>query len=143
LWRELDREAPGYALFIGLNPSTADETVDDPTIRRCKDFVRRWGYGSLCVANLFAYRATRPAEMKATSVPIGRGNDRWLVRLAAEAEVVVAAWGIHGTFACRDQEVLALLDVPLRHLGLTKHGHPRHPLYVRQTVIPKMWVPRS
>ena len=65
LWRELDAANPRYALFIGLNPSTADEVADDPTIRRCKDFARRWGYGAVCVANLFAYRATKPAKLKA------------------------------------------------------------------------------
>ena len=56
-----------YALFIGLNPSTADETLDDPTIRRCIDFAKRWGYGGLVMANLFAYRATEPSEMKAAT----------------------------------------------------------------------------
>ena len=116
LWREFDAANPAYALFIGLNPSTADETRDDPTIRRCKEFARRWGCGAVCVANLFAFRATRPADLKSAPSPIGRANDRWLVRLAAEAEVVVAAWGIHGSygsFAGRDRAVLQLLDIPL------------------------------
>ena len=68
-----------YALFIGLNPSTADETLDDPTIRRCIDFAKRWGYGGLVMANLFAYRATNPSEMKAATDPVGVANDEWLI----------------------------------------------------------------
>jgi hypothetical protein len=139
LWRDLDADRPGYALFIGLNPSTAEEGADDPTVRRCKDFARRWGYGAVCVANLFAYRAVRPAEMKAAASPVGRNNDRWLVRMAAEAAVVVAAWGVHGTHLGRDRTVVALLDTPLSHLGLTKEGHPRHPLYLRHTALPTTW----
>src|SRR5437763_12292606 len=94
LWREAAPGRPGYALVIGLNPSAADETADDPTVRRCRDFARRWGYGALCLANLFAYRATEPAALKAAAAPVGRGNDRWLTRLAAAAGVVVAAWRV-------------------------------------------------
>jgi hypothetical protein len=142
LWRELDADNPRYALFIGLNPSTADEVTDDPTIRRCKDFARRWGYGAVCVANLFAYRATRPAELKAAVTPVGRANDRWLIRVAADAGVVVAAWGVHGSFAGRDREVIAMLDGQFSYLALTKGGHPRHPLYLKRTAEPKKWVPQ-
>jgi hypothetical protein len=143
LWRELDVQRPGYALFIGLNPSTADEVADDPTIRRCQDFARRWGYGAVCVVNLFAYRATKPAELKAAAAPVGRGNDRWLTRVAAGAGVVVAAWGVHGTFAGRDRAVTALLGGRLTCLGVTKDGHPRHPLYLKRTAVPRAWVPAA
>ena len=141
LWREVAAGRPGYALFVGLNPSTADETADDPTVRRCADFARRWGYGALGLANLFAYRATDPAVLKAAAAPVGRGNDRWLARLAAGAGVVVAAWGVHGAFAGRDRAVAALLGEGLSCLGVTKGGHPRHPLYVRRTVVPAAWAP--
>jgi hypothetical protein len=141
LWRELDAHKPGYALFIGLNPSTADEVADDPTIRRCKDFARQWGYGAVCVANLFAYRATKPAKLKAALAPVGRANDRWLIQLAAEADVVVAAWGVHGSFAGRDQDVVALLKRQFSYLALTKSGQPRHPLYLKRTAEPKKWIP--
>jgi len=140
LWRELDADNPRYALFIGLNPSTADEVADDPTIRRCKDFARRWGYGAVCVVNLFAYRATKPTELKAAPAPVGRANDRWLVRVASKAAVVVAAWGVHGSFAGRDQAVISLLSVPLSYLAFTKGGHPRHPLYLKRTCVPRSWV---
>lgn len=141
LWREWDPARPGYALFVGLNPSTADGATDDPTVRRCRDFARRWGYGALCLANLFAYRATDPAALKVAASPVGRGNDRWLARLTAEAGVVVAAWGVHGAFMGRDRAVTAFLGGRLTCLGVTKDGHPRHPLYVRRTAVPVPWVP--
>ena len=78
-------------MFIGLNPSTADETIDDPTIRRCISFSKDWGYGALCMTNLFAFRATDPAVMKAHPEPVGEANDGTLVEFALSAGVVVAA----------------------------------------------------
>lgn len=90
LWRIWDESKP-YAMIIGLNPSTADEKEDDPTIARCIGFARSWGYGGLCMANLFAFRATEPADIFAASDPIGPGNDEWLIKLADGAGVVVAA----------------------------------------------------
>jgi hypothetical protein len=117
-------------LFIGLSPSTADAHRDDPTIRRCIRFAENRGYGRLVVANLFAYRATKPAVLRRTSHPVGRANNRWLLRLAAESDVRVAAWGNNGKYRGRDAEVVALVS-DLKCLGLTKAGAPRHPLYVR------------
>jgi hypothetical protein len=112
---------------------------DDPTIRRCVDFARRWGYGALCMTNLFAYRATEPARMKAHPTPIGDDNDRWLKRLARHARVVIAAWGVHGSFMARDQAVRGLLTCKLSCLALTKGGHPQHPLYLKHTLVPRLW----
>lgn len=86
----------GYAMFIGLNPSTAGDVEDDPTIRRCIQFAKDWGYGALCMTNLFAFRATDPAVMKSYSEPIGSDTDAVLAELAKNAGVVVAAWGNHG-----------------------------------------------
>lgn len=137
LWR---RWGPGdYAMFIGLNPSTADETNDDPTIRRCIAFARAWGYGALCMANLFAYRATDPAVMKKAAEPVGWENDHTLTTLAAGAGVVVAAWGAHGTYKGRDKSV-RLLVPKLHFLRLTKDGHPGHPLYLPASLKPQPWV---
>lgn len=128
LWR---RWAPGpYAMFIGLNPSTADETQDDPTIRRCIGFAKAWGYSALCMTNLFAFRATDPKEMKAEVDPIGWGNDATIIRLSADAGVVIAAWGVHGTHLDRAADVVKLIP-NLQCLGLSKDGHPRHPLYLK------------
>lgn len=129
LWRTWDASLPSCC-FIALNPSTADATRDDPTMRRCIAFARAWGFGGMAVGNIFAYRATRPADMKAEPQPVGRANDRWLLRLASESPLVVAAWGSHGAWHARDQHVLSLLG-PLHCLGVTASGAPRHPLYVR------------
>lgn len=134
LWREWIGGS-GYAMFVGLNPSTADEMLDDPTIRRCIAFAKSWGYAALCMTNLFAYRATEPKDMMAVADPVGPGNDAFLQALAPEAGVVVAAWGAHGTFGGRDQEVRRLLPA-LHCLALTKDGHPGHPLYLPKTLTP-------
>lgn len=136
LWR---RWRPGkYALFIGLNPSTADAENDDNTIRRCISFARKWGYDALCMANLFAFRATDPKDMKAARDPVGIGNLSTLYRLADGAGIVIAAWGADGGFRNQDnQVVLGLEGVCKFHcLGLTKDGYPRHPLYLRKDSAP-------
>lgn len=131
LWRRWEHNAP-YALFIGLNPSTADETEDDPTIRRCKRFAADWGYGAIYMANLFAQRATDPKEMVAHSSPVGEENDSYLRRLAHCAGVVVFAWGAHGGHMHRDKRVEEMLaSYNPMCLGTTKAGKPRHPLYIK------------
>ena len=128
----------GYAMFVGLNPSTADETVDDPTIRRCISFAQDWGYSGLCMTNIFAYRATKPSDMKCAIDPVGKDNDDWLRDASSGAAVVVAAWGTHGTFAGRHTAVRKLLP-NLHYLKLTKDGHPSHPLYLQKTLRPVLW----
>jgi hypothetical protein len=131
LWRRWEQGAP-YALFIGLNPSTANEHEDDPTIRRCKRFAADWGYGAIYMANLFALRATDPRDMLGHQEPVGIDNDVWLQDLARGAGVIVCAWGAHGTHLERDRRCEALLAAhDLKCLGTTKHGQPRHPLYIR------------
>jgi hypothetical protein len=125
-----------YALFVGLNPSIADEVDNDPTIRRCVDYATRWGYGALCMVNLFALRETDPAVMKAEPHPIGPDNDFWIVEMAKQAEVVIAAWGVHGAHLRRDQAVKLLLGQKLTCLRKTKNGHPGHPLYLKKTLAP-------
>ena len=125
-----------------LNPSTADGETDDPTIRRCIKFANTWGYGWLHVVNLSPLRATDPRELlRAGPEP----EDVWLENLAtvvatAEAsDLVVAAWGVHGAVEDRADRVLAALDGRWRIycLGLTKEGHPRHPLYLRKDAEPQ------
>src|SRR5271169_21821 len=100
LWRVWGPDLP-FVQFIGLNPSTADETKDDPTIRRCIAFAKSWGYGALCMTNIFAYRATDPGDMMVAKEPGGKENDMWLRGVAAEAGTVVAAWGRGGSFLGR------------------------------------------
>lgn len=126
-------------LFMMLNPSTADAAQDDPTIRRCIGFAKRWGYEQLLVWNLYAYRATDPRELDTVADPIGRENeDRlWAILQAEPAPaLIVAAWGAkpgRGKFTERELVMRRgpLYEKPVFALGFTKDGHPRHPLYVR------------
>ncbi len=134
LWRTWDVEKP-YVLFVGLNPSTADEHNDDPTLIRCMNFAKTWGYGGVCMANLFAFRATAPADMKAATDPVGKQNNVWLKKLAKEAGVVIAAWGNDGAFLSRSTEVKAMLP-ELHCLKRNKSGEPAHPLYQPTTAKP-------
>lgn len=119
-------------LFIMLNPSTADATQDDPTIRRCMDFAKREGMTHLNVVNLFALRATDPAELKKAADPIGPENDRYIEEEVRRHSIgaVIAAWGAHPFAAERAAEVLKKYPT-LYCLGKTKSGAPRHPLYLR------------
>ncbi len=121
--------------WIALNPSTADASADDPTIRRCMDFSRRWGAGGIYVVNLFALRATDPRQLRLPGDPIGPDNDAYL-KDAARAGFLcfVAAWGSSPIAAARVAPVLAIFrsaGQSLQCLGQTKDGSPRHPLYVR------------
>jgi hypothetical protein len=119
-------------LFVGLNPSTADADNDDPTIRRCIRFARDWGHGGVLMGNLFAFRATNPQDMLRALDPVGERNDYWLRHMASLAGLVVAAWGAHGQHRDRAQAVVGSGVLgSFTVLGLTKAGHPRHPLYMR------------
>lgn len=123
------------AVFIMLNPSVADAFVDDPTLRRCIGFARSWTAGGLILLNLFALRSTDPMVLRAHPDPVGPDNDMVVAEQLAEADggPVIAAWGVHGALHGRGKRVAALIRArgarPLC-LGLTKDGHPRHPLYV-------------
>lgn len=123
------------AVWMMLNPSTADAFQVDPTIRRCIDFSARHGCGALLVLNLFALRATNPADMLRHADPVGPSNDD-AIRAAADQHadgLWIAGWGAHGHHLARDRAVQALLadaGIQLHHLGLTQAGQPRHPLYV-------------
>jgi len=133
------------ATFIMLNPSTADGEVDDPTIRKCLGFCRYWKCGELHVVNLFAVRATDPSDMRNADDPVGPDNAD-CVRHAVDMAVnqvnpdlrglVVCAWGAHGSYMDQDETVLGWIESLCKPqaLGLTRDGHPRHPLYVPYTV---------
>lgn len=140
LWRIWDKDE-GMCAFIGLNPSTADEIENDPTVRRCMTYARDWGFGGLMMLNIFAFRATDPKVMKAAVDPVGPANDKHLLAEARWCQQVVAGWGTHGAFRDRHDRVLRLLDhseVDLHCLGKTKDGYPKHPLYLRRdlTAVP-------
>lgn len=131
LWRIWDDTKP-FAMFIGLNPSTADEIENDPTVRRCINFAKSWGCGGLYMTNIFAFRSTDRSVMKSHPLPIGDENDKYLLELALAAGVIVCAWGTDGAHLGRGEQVKSLLSThELMCLNHTKHGHPQHPLYVK------------
>lgn len=119
--------------FIGLNPSTADATQDDPTIRRCIGFAKAWGGSTLLMVNLFGLRSTSPLALRDAADPIGPANDAWLDRVVSNADVVVAAWGNHGSLLGRSDEVRRRFGGRLQALAMTKAGMPKHPLYISAT----------
>jgi hypothetical protein len=128
--------------WIMLNPSTADAEVNDPTIRRCIALSRSWGFGALVVVNLFALRATDPRALRTHGAPIGPRNDEAILDETARAGQVIAAWGTHGWVLGRHGHIRKTLARHLFHLGLTKGGFPRHPLYLRGDVKPERWESR-
>lgn len=131
LTRQWGADPARRAVWIMLNPSTADATVDDPTVRRCLGFSRAWGCDSLEVVNLFALRATDPRELRTAVDPVGPENDGALRDAVDRGDLVVAAWGAHGVLHGRAAAVRAVFGPEVRCLGVTKAGMPRHPLYVR------------
>ena len=129
LTRIWDADAPVCA-FVLLNPSTADETANDPTITRCIGFARRWGFGSLLAVNIFALRSTDPKGLRRIDDPVGPGNDRAIRRVIKSADLVVAAWGGHGKYLDRGRRVLTMLPDDAVCLGINRDGAPKHPLYI-------------
>jgi len=141
------------AVFVGLNPSTADALTDDPTIRRCMGFAERWGFGGFHMVNLFAFRATDPAALieyaRARGDVVGPETDDYLREvLQTTVGMVVAMWGAHpsarrlqakGSPHPRETEVLRLLRKhhPVHCFGVTKDGSPKHPLYLANHVVPE------
>jgi hypothetical protein len=123
-------------LFVMLNPSTASERANDPTIERCQRRAQRLGFGGIRIANLFAFRATRPTDLKRAVDPVGPENDALLRDWSGRSAVTIAAWGVHGTHLDRARRVMPFLRGDVRHLGLTRDGHPRHPLYVSYDTLP-------
>jgi hypothetical protein len=127
--------------FVMLNPSTADADQDDPTIRRCVAFAKAWGYGGIVVRNLYALRATDPAELWTHPDPIGSHNHTFLANCLTDA-LTVCAWGAHGARNNRARDFSSWFREfgrPLYHLGLTAAGQPRHPLYLKATTRPIRW----
>ena len=133
----------GAVAFVGLNPSTADETLDDPTIRRCKRFARDWGFGRLVMANAYAWRSTDPDGLWSVDDPAGPDNNAHLEAIARDVELVVCAWGVHA----KPDRVAAVLAVLARAgrqphaLRTTKSGAPSHPLYLPASLTPVPWSP--
>ncbi len=128
LWRIWDNNKP-KVMFIGLNPSTADENTDDKTITRCTNFAKSWGYGGFYMTNLFAYRSTDKSKLPLVENPIGDDNDLYIAKYAKLADKTVAAWGNDGVFLERSA-IVSNLIAPLFCLEVNQTGEPKHPLYV-------------
>ena len=135
-------QAGDRVLFVMLNPSKATEIDNDPTVERCERRARALGYGSFCVTNIFAWRETDPKALRVATNPVGPDNDDVLCQQAAKADCIIAAWGVHGDHLGRGSKVEHALrgaGHDLYHLGLTKAGLPRHPLYVAYATQPEIW----
>ncbi|MFK7776747.1 MAG: DUF1643 domain-containing protein [Gimesia sp.] len=139
LTRNFETSNSGVCNFIMLNPSTADAMKNDPTVARCCKYAQKWGYGALIVTNIFAFRATDPKVMKSKSDPVGELNMQYIYKAASESDFIVCAWGTHGSYENQGSEVVTMLEEmqDIMHcLEITKHGHPKHPLYCRGDLKP-------
>jgi hypothetical protein len=134
-WEEWGEDTRSF-IVIGLNPSTADASQDDPTIRRCVSFARREGCNQLVMLNLFAFRATNPRRLAFCPDPVGPENYNmlWSALRGDQRRLVVAAWGTHGHMLEQDDKFISMVlanGIALYRFGkTTRDGHPRHPLYV-------------
>lgn len=142
LWRRWDVSKP-RALFVMLNPSTADANLDDPTIRRCIGFARSWGMGGIRVVNLYPFRATHPLDLWKADRPEGYGNLGYIERAIDSDGISIAAWGAHGKEkAVREvRNLFYEMGTPLYALKLTKGGQPGHPLYLPASAAPIVFEP--
>ena len=133
-------------LFVLLNPSTATEARNDPTVERCERRARVLGFGAFRVTNIFAWRDTDPGNMRAAEDPVGPRNDRAILDGAKWAGTIVAAWGTHGAYlerGARVEQILRDAGFCLHHLGLSKAGHPKHPLYIGYGKGLEAWPPAA
>ena len=134
LWRKWDESKP-QVMFIGLNPSTADQTNNDPTISRCINYAKSWGFGSIYMVNIFSYKTTYPKELQSATKPIGQETNDWIKKIYDSSEMCIAAWGNNGQFLNRSDEIRKML--PKMHcLKKTKSGEPSHPLYLKASLKP-------
>jgi hypothetical protein len=145
LWRTGEQKVNCRMLnFLMLNPSTATERENDPTVERCERRARQGGYGGFIVTNLFALRSTDPAALKLSADPVGEHNDFYIVTAAKHAATVVCAWGNEGGLLDRADKVVKLLKeqgTALHALQLSQAGVPYHPLYLSYSLLPKPWTP--
>lgn len=128
-----------FVCFIGLNPSTADDQNDDPTIRRLIKYCEDWGYGGFFIVNLFALVTADPKLMMKHPSPIGKKNDRHIRIHLKKCKLTVLMWGRNGTFSDRYLKVLKLLGKKrkLHCFDLTKERQPKHPLFLKSDLLPK------
>jgi len=128
-------ESKSKVMIIGLNPSTADASYDDPTIRKCIKYAKSWGYGGIYMLNLFAFRASKPKIMFSVDEPIGVENNQYLMDYSLKCDKVVCAWGSDGNYKNRSSEIKSKLS-NLHYLARNKSGEPSHPLYLKPELTP-------
>lgn len=144
LWR-IWNEDKSLIMFVGLNPSKAHETKDDPTIRRVMRFAYDWGYGGFYMMNLFAWVTPYPSELNLTRDPVGE-NDQWLEKISLQAEMIVFAWGAFGEAknrrVIRDRAQTMISRYPGAYcIRKTNGGHPCHPLFLPANLKPQLFNP--
>lgn len=123
-------------VFIGLNPSTADATTDDPTLRKCTAYARAWGFNRLVMVNLFGWRATDPNELRFARDPIGKQNDTHIMSAVSGGTLIIACWGEFGSLLNRADTLRARYPRRLHCLQTNRSGEPTHPLYLPATLTP-------
>jgi hypothetical protein len=130
-----------HVVFIMLNPSTADASRDDATIKKCCRLADKWGYGGIVVVNLFGFRSSNPKALLTAGDPVGPENDRYIRDAVASSALIIAAWGNHGKIKNRDEQVTKLISdkYNLYCLAVNQNGSPKHPLYVKDTTLPIMY----
>ena len=130
---------PRHVLFVGLNPSTADEHRDDVTVRRCAGFARSWEFDVVLIGNLYAYRCTHPDDLRRVVDPMGRQNRAALETLVARAELVICSWGACWMTSEAHRITDWLLNLPrARCLGANRDGSPKHPSRLRSDAAPQI-----
>lgn len=149
-WNSLS-DKNGYVLFIMLNPSTADEYILDPTVRRCVQYAIDWGYKKMRVVNIFALRSTDPqhlydsvehdGEKYVTIDPVGADNDKCIYNEVEGADLVIAAWGTHGALKNRGEQVTEMISgiKDIYCLKKVKGDIPGHPLYLKRNLTPRIY----
>ena len=137
LWRTWDVSKP-KVMFLGLNPSTADEVKNDPTVTRCINYSKRWGYGGMYMMNIFSFRTTYPIELKKATNPIGDKNNFWIKKIYRNVDKCIGAWGNDGEFKNRSEDIFKLIP-KLYCLKINSSGQPAHPLYLKSDLKPVLY----
>lgn len=137
LWRIWNEDLDSV-MFIMLNPSTADEKKNDPTINKCIAYAKRWGYGAVFVCNLYAYRNKDPKVLEHVPDPVGPDCDQWIITVSKIMTLRIAAWG-NGTISKGRVDKVRSLTGPLNCLEKSKSGNPKHPLYLRKNLFPRFF----
>lgn len=136
LWRVWDRSKP-KVMFIGLNPSTANEITDDPTIRRVKAMAKNLGFGGVYMVNLFSFVTAYPDELMKCADPVNE-NDVWLQKVAAQCADIIFAWGNFKEAQERAKKVIEMFPIA-KALHINKNGSPKHPLYCKGDTVPVLY----